>query len=66
MTTTQRVSWYEPHSAHTKAYEKHVWLELVNSTVADVSFEEALGYGAVMGMVARRIEAKVDWKKLDK
>ncbi len=66
VTTTQRVSWYEPRSAHTKAYEEHVLLVLVNSTVADVSVKEALGYEAIMGMISRRIETKVNWKNLDK
>ena len=41
-TTTQRLSWYEPRSPHTKAYEEHVLLSLVNSTVEDVSIKEEL------------------------
>ena len=45
-TTTQKVSWYEARSPHTKAYETHVLLSLVNSTVADVSIKEGLGYEA--------------------
>jgi transposase len=35
-TTTQKLSWYNAKSPHTKAYETHVLLSLVNSTVEDV------------------------------
>lgn len=60
-TTTQKVSWYEARSPHTKAYETHVLLSLVNSTVADVSLKEGLGYEAVQGIIDRRVSEKVDW-----
>jgi transposase len=42
-TTTQTLSWYEARSPHTKAYETHVLLNLVNSTVEDVRVKEDLG-----------------------
>ncbi len=48
-TTTQRLSWYETRSPHTKAYDEHVLLSLSSSTVEDVSIKEALGYEGVMG-----------------
>lgn len=60
-TTTQRLSWYEPRSPHTKAYEDHVLLSLVNSTVEDVSIKEELGYEAVMGTIKRHLAPEVDW-----
>ena len=60
-TTTQRSSWYDERSPHTRAYEEHVLLELVNSTVEDVAIKEALGYEAVMGIIKRRIKDTVDW-----
>ena len=63
-TTTQKLSWYNPRSPHTKAYEKHVLFELVNSTVADVSIKENLGYEAVMGIIDRHIGTEVDWKAI--
>lgn len=66
VTTTQKVSWYDPRSPHTKAYEEHVLLELVNSTVEDASIREDVGYEAVMGIIDRRIELEVDWKKMKK
>ncbi|HJW28380.1 MAG TPA: ISL3 family transposase, partial [Saprospiraceae bacterium] len=62
-TTTQKVSWYEARSPHTKAYETHVLLNLVNSTVGDVSIKEGLGYEAVPGIIDRWVSKKVDWNE---
>ena len=62
VTSTQRLSWYDPATGPTKAYEEHVLLALVNSTVEDVSIKEDVGYEAIMGMIDRRIECEVDWK----
>lgn len=64
VTTTQKLSWYDPRSAHTKAYEEHVLLESVNSTVEDVSIREDIGYEAVMGIIDRHIGRQVDWNKI--
>jgi len=66
VTSTQRLSWYDPATGQTKAYEEHVLLALVNSTVEDVSIKEDVGYEAIMGIIDRRIECKVDWKALEK
>jgi transposase len=62
-TTTQKSSWYDPRSPHTKAYETHVLLNLVNSTVEDVRIKEGLGYEAVMGIIDRHVSQKVDWSQ---
>jgi transposase len=62
-TSTQQLSWYQPKSPHTKAYEEQVLLQLVNSTIQDVAIKEALGYEAVVGIVDRYIATKVDWHK---
>ena len=62
-TTTQKVAWYEARSPHTKAYETHILLSLVNSTVVDVSIKEGLGYEAVQGIINRRVSEKVNWKE---
>ena len=64
MTSTQIVSWYDPRSSHTKAYEPQVLLGLINSTVQDVSVKEDLGYEAVMGIIDRHVQTQVNWKKL--
>jgi transposase len=62
-TSTQKLSWYDARSPHTKAYETQVLLNLVNSTVVDVSIKEGLGYEAVQGIIDRRVSEKVDWNE---
>jgi len=62
--TTQTLSWYDQRSPHTKAYEEHIMLEMVNSTVADVSIKEGLGYKAVMGAIYRYINTEVSWNEI--
>jgi transposase len=60
-TTTQSLEWYTSHSPQTKAYEAHIMLQLINSTVSDVSHREKLGYEAVMGIIDRYVAMGVDW-----
>ena len=62
-TSTQKLDWYEEKSPHTKAYDRHLMLQLVNSTVEDVSRKEDVGYDAVAGAVERCIQVSVDWKE---
>ncbi len=62
-TTTQSLEWYDPSSAHTVAYDDHVLLQLVNSTVEDVRVKERLSYDSVLGVLERRISAQVDWSQ---
>ena len=64
-TTTQQLEWYNARSGQTIAYEKHLLLQLVNSTVSDVSHKEAIGYDAVVGVLNRYIDAEIDWDSLD-
>ncbi len=64
-TTTQTLKWYKPKSPHTKAYEQHLLLQLVNSTVEDVSRKEDVGYDAVDGVIERYIHASVNWDEFD-
>jgi transposase len=60
-TTTQRVSWFEPRSGHTKAFERRILLACVNSTLSDVSIKEGVGYDAIVGIIDRAIGKKIDW-----
>ena len=60
-TSTQELDWYDPKSPHTKAYDHHLMLQLVNSTVEDVRRKEDVGYDAVEGAVDRCIHASVNW-----
>jgi transposase len=62
-TTTQQVAWHESNSPQTTAYDTHLLLQLVNSTVEDVSLKEQLAYDAVLGVIERRVENRVDWTR---
>jgi hypothetical protein len=65
-TTTQKLVWYDERSPHTRAYEDHILLEMINNTVEDVSIKEGLGYEAVMGIIDRCISTEVNWQKVTK
>jgi len=60
-TTTQRLDWREGNSAQSMAYDDHLLLQLVNSTVEDVSIKEGVAYDCVLGVLERRISTSVDW-----
>ncbi len=60
-TTTQKLDWYEPKRPHTKAYDQHLMLHLINSTVTDVSRKEDVSYGAVAGTIKRCVHISVNW-----
>jgi len=60
-TTTQRLEWRESDSPHRMAYDDHLLLQLVNSTVEDVSIKDGVAYDCVLGVLERRISASVDW-----
>ncbi len=64
--TTQTSSWHDQRSPHTIAYEEYILLQLVNSTVEDVSIKEGLGYEAVMGILNRRIDTKINWDEIER
>jgi len=59
--TTQVLGWQAPRSPLTRAYEDHVLLQLVNSTIEDVSWKEHLSYDTVLGVLERRIITEVVW-----
>lgn len=58
-TTTQKLIWYDQRSHHTRLYEDHILLQIVSSTIHDVSIKERLGYRAVEGILSRNIEEEV-------
>lgn len=60
-TTTQPLSWHVPNSPHSKPYEMHLLLQLINATVADVSLKEQLSYACVAGVIDRWVTTHVDW-----
>lgn len=63
-TTTQELSWYEPRSPHTKAYDQYLMKQLIGSTVADVSLKERVGYDAVLGALQRQVASEVNWAEV--
>jgi transposase len=60
-TTTQRLEWREGNSPQSMVYDDHLLLQLVNSTVEDVSIKEGVAYDCVLGVLERRISASVEW-----
>jgi transposase len=63
-TTTQILDWYDPKALHTKAYERHLIVQLVNSTLTDVQAKEDVTYDALLAILDRWIATSVDWKAL--
>jgi transposase len=64
-TTTQELDWYDPNALHTKAYERHLIVQLVNSTVTDVVAKEDVSYDALLGILDRWIATAIDWSALE-
>jgi transposase len=64
-TTTQQLDWYDPSALHTKAYERHLIVQLINSTVTDVTEKEDVSYDAMLGILDRTIASSVDWERLE-
>ncbi len=60
-TTTQQVDWHEPNSPHSRAYDDHLLLQLVNATIEDVSIKVKVSYDRVLGVLERRIDDQIDW-----
>ncbi len=65
VTTTQQLAWHKAKSPQTRPYEEYILVQLVNSTIKDVSLKEGMGYDEVEGIVERNIRTKVDWSELD-
>jgi transposase len=63
-TITQTRDCYDPKALHTKAYERHLIVQLVNSTFTDVEAKEDVTSDAVMGILDRWIASSVDWDRL--
>lgn len=61
-TTTQRLGWYDARTGQTKAYEKYILKQLINSTIEDVSIKEDIGYKAIEAAIDRNINSEVNWQ----
>src|SRR5215212_7551588 len=64
-TTTQELEWYDPNALHTLAYERHLIVQLVNSTVTDVVAKEDVSSDALLGILDRWIATTIDWPALE-
>lgn len=60
-TTSQILSWYTPRASVTNAFEQQMLLELINSTLEDVSRKHAIGVDALQGILDRNLTSTVDW-----
>jgi transposase len=65
-TTTQQVSWFKRRSCFTKAFEAHLLLSCVNSTITDVAIKEKVSYDSVSGVIDRNIHKSVDWNAFER
>jgi len=63
-TTTQQLDWYDAAALHTKAYERHLIMQLINSTLSDVVAKEDVAYDALLGILDRWVATAVDWTTL--
>ena len=64
-TTTQQLDWYDPNALHTKAYERHLIVQLIGSTLSDVEAKEDVTYDALLGILDRWIASSVEWDSLE-
>jgi transposase len=62
--TTQQLDWYDPNALHTKAYERHLIVLLINSTLSDVEAKEDVTVAALLGILDRWIATSIDWEAL--
>ncbi len=65
-TTSEKLEWHDANSPHSFAYDNHLLVELVNSTVEDVSLKEGLSYANMAGVLEQRVATNVDWSGITK
>jgi transposase len=63
-TTTQTLDWYDQGALHTKAYERHLIVQLIGSTFTDVEAKEDVTSDALLGILERWIASSVEWDSL--
>ena len=63
-TTTQRLCWYVPKALHTTAYEHHLLMHLVHSTIEDVCQKEDTSDDVVLGTIKRWMTTDIEWEAL--
>ncbi len=63
-TTTQRLDWYDPQALHTTAFERHLIVQLINTTLTDVVEKEDVTADVLLGILDRWVATSVDWAAL--
>ena len=63
-TTTQTLDYSDPKALHTKAYERHLIVQLIGSTFTDVEAKEDVTSDALLGILDRWIARSVEWDRL--
>jgi transposase len=63
-TTTQTLDLYDPNALHTKAHEQHLIVQLINSTLTDVTEKEDASYHALLAILDRWIATSVEWERV--
>jgi transposase len=58
------LSWYLPKALHTTAYEHHLLMQLVHSTIEDVCQKEDTSYDVVLGTIERWMTPDIAWEAL--
>ena len=64
VTTTERHDWYDAKAGCTKVYAEFLLLELVNSTIQDVSKKHGVTYDVVRGALNHYVKGEVDWSQI--
>jgi transposase len=59
------LDWYKHRHTCTNAYEEHILLSLINSTIQDVSIKENIGYDVIEGILNRNISTDIDWNTIE-
>src|SRR5215207_9922167 len=63
-TTTQQLDWYDPKALHTKAYQCHLIVQLIGSTLTDVTEKEDVTYACLLSVLDRWVATSVKWEEL--
>ena len=65
-TTTQQGDWSDAQAHCTKAFAEFLLLELVNSTISDVTSKHQVSYDLLRGVLTRYVAGEVDWSQFDR
>lgn len=63
VTTTATPLWHDVKSQLTYDFERHLMLELVNSTISDVAIKNSLTEKQIQGIIDRHMSGEVDWSQ---